>query len=86
MRASGLIRWDGNPEWVAAVAVRADGAPAKLGHVDEGAEGEVLVDVVDEESAGRAQPLPCMVDLEAGVPPCVEAVVHEEVDRAEICE
>src|ERR1700733_14814434 len=53
---------------------------------DEVAESQAVIDVVDYGRTACAQPRPGAVQLEPGVPAGVQAVVHEDLDLAEVVE
>src|SRR5581483_10673717 len=50
----------------------------------ESVEGAVKVDVVRDEDTAVPYCRPCRLELEPQIPLAVPAVVHEEVDRAEL--
>src|SRR5580658_8723994 len=51
---------------------------------DEAAEGQAVVDVVDDRGSARAQARPGTAQLECRIAAGVQAVVHEDLDGAEL--
>lgn len=73
-------------EAMATIGIGCDSRPSRLHGVDELSKCEAMVDIVNQQGASRPEHVPGALELKARVAACMETVVDEEIDLAELGE